>query len=148
VAKRTFITVYFDGAGPTKADKSGPAAIGVVAFGAEGKVFTISKHIGMVTHHEAEYRAAIEGLRKARKLGYGLVHLVGDSKLVVGHVTGASEVKMPKLLPLKRKLRWLLDSFTWSHVTWLPREFNAAADRLARVKAPQLESSKARASHD
>lgn len=138
MAKRKCVTVHFDGAGPTGVDKSGPAAIGVFGVPANGEDFTISRYIGVVTHHEAEYRAAIEGLREARKRGYELVHLIGDSKLVVDDANGASEVKAQKLLQLKRELRGLLNSFAWSHVTWLPRDFNARANELAKVKVPDV----------
>ena len=91
---------------------------------------------------QAEYRAAIEGVREARRLGATALELRMDSELVVRQLVGRYRVKNPGLLPLFETLvaeLQLAGPVTINHV---PRARNARADALAnaaldaRSKAP------------
>lgn len=97
-----------------------------------GKVLArVAKGIGVATNNVAEYRAAIEGLERARDLGAGSVLLRSDSRLLVEQLAGRFRVKNPGLLRLHTEVRALLPAFRSVRFEHVPREFNKKADRLA-----------------
>lgn len=94
---------------------------------------TVSERLGIETNNQAEYRAAIEGVRKARELGATAIDLRMDSELVVRQVIGAYRVKNAALIPLFKTLVQELEAtgpYTIGHV---PREQNRRADALANA---------------
>ncbi len=54
-----------------------------------------------------------------------------DSPVVAGHLLEGHRVKADHLRPLIERVRQLLDLFSTSSLTRVPRELNADADRLA-----------------
>jgi probable phosphoglycerate mutase len=83
------------------------------------------------TNNVAEYTAALEGLKRAAKLGGRKVVLRSDSRLLIEQLSGRWRVKNPTLIRLHEEIRGLLGKFqsvTFEHV---PRELNRTADRLA-----------------
>jgi ribonuclease HI len=84
-----------------------------------------------VTNNQAEYTAAIEGLKRARELGASHVLLRSDSRLLIEQLSDRFRVKNPTLQRLHKEARDLAASF--QHVTYehVPRERNSKADRLA-----------------
>lgn len=121
--------LYCDGA---SRGNPGPAGIGMVLTTPEGEeVLAWGAAIGRATSNVAEYRAAIEGLRKALGLKVRRVRLLSDSELLVRQLEGAYKVKSPKLKPLHGELMALLarlDSWEACHVA---RDQNLRADALA-----------------
>jgi ribonuclease HI len=110
----------------------GPAGIGVQITDASGVVVAeIAEGIGEATNNVAEYKAAIEGLKKARELGATRVHLLSDSLLLINQLTGRFRVKTPHLQPLHRKARELAATFVDVKYEHVRREGNTEADRLA-----------------
>jgi ribonuclease H / adenosylcobalamin/alpha-ribazole phosphatase len=111
----------------------GPAGYGSVVFSADrGIVLAESKQaIGRATNNVAEYRGLIAGLAEAINLGAGEVAVSMDSKLVVEQMAGRWKVKHPDLVELNREARGLAAQFDHITFTWIPREKNKHADRLA-----------------
>jgi probable phosphoglycerate mutase len=91
----------------------------------------VSKPIGRATHNVAEYRGLIEGLKLARRHGVKHVRVYMDSELVVDQVNGRAAVRQAHLGKLHEEATDLLALFD-SRVSWVPREWNAEADRLVR----------------
>ncbi len=111
----------------------GPAGYGSVVWNADrSTVLAESKQaIGRATNNVAEYRGLIAGLDEAVKLGAADVAVSMDSKLVVEQMSGRWRVKHPDLAPLHAQARALASNFDRITYTWIPRERNAHADRLA-----------------
>jgi ribonuclease HI len=112
---------------------SGEAAIGVVLKDPQYRdVDQISKAIGWAkNHHEAEYRALIEGLELARRHGIGRIRVFLDSALVVNTVNGDWKVDPEHLKGLRDTAIALINQFPDIKVCWVPREMNSEADALA-----------------
>ncbi len=112
----------------------GPAGIGAVVIGAGGRhLAEVAEGIGVATNNVAEYRAAIEGLRKAQALGADNVLLRADSKLLIEQLAGRFKVRNPKLAELHRQVRQLAATFRSIRYEHVPRERNREADRLANA---------------
>lgn len=90
-----------------------------------------AEYIGIETNNVAEYRGLIAGLTAARELDpEATVEARLDSKLVVEQLSGRWKIKHPSMRPLAMRARAILpvDNVTY---TWVPRELNKHADRLA-----------------
>jgi ribonuclease H / adenosylcobalamin/alpha-ribazole phosphatase len=111
----------------------GPAGYGSVVWTADhATVLAESKQaIGRATNNVAEYRGLIAGLDEAAKLGAAEVAVSMDSKLVVEQMSGRWKVKHPDLAALHAQARALASKFDRISYSWVPREQNSHADRLA-----------------
>jgi ribonuclease HI len=110
----------------------GPAGIGFVVQGARGRrLAEVGEGIGIATNNVAEYRAAIEGLRRARALGATDVLLRSDSKLLIEQLAGRFKVRNARLIELHAEVRELAGGFRSIRYEHVPRERNREADRLA-----------------
>ncbi|WP_148616020.1 bifunctional RNase H/acid phosphatase [Nocardioides rubriscoriae] len=110
----------------------GPAAYGaVLKDAATGAVIAEDgTTIGRATNNVAEYAGLIAGLRMAVELAPGArVEVRMDSKLVVEQMSGRWQVKHPDMRPLHAEASALAPADTT--YTWVPRERNKHADRLA-----------------
>ena len=111
----------------------GPAGFGCVVW-ADDHVTVLAQHcqaIGVATNNVAEYRALIAGLEEARRIGADEVDVRMDSKLIVEQMTGRWKVKHPGLAELHQQARALASTFAAVRFSWIPREQNSHADRLA-----------------
>ena len=111
----------------------GPAGFGCVVW-ADDHATVLAEHrqpIGVTTNNVAEYRGLIAGLEEARRLGAGEVDVRMDSKLVVEQMSGRWKVKHPGLAELHQQARALASTFGAVRFSWIPREQNKHADRLA-----------------
>ena len=121
-------TVHVDGGAR---GNPGPAAIGVVISGPDGKVLDeVAERIGVATNNVAEYRAVLRGLQRAAALGAREVDLVNDSELVARQLTGAYKVKHPAMKPLYEEAMSALRGFDRWSIRSVPRAQNAHADAL------------------
>jgi len=111
----------------------GPAGYGSVVWTADhSTVLAESKQaIGRATNNVAEYRGLITGLAEAANLGATEVAVSMDSKLVVEQMSGRWQVKHPELAQLHAQARALASRFDRVSYSWVPRERNSHADRLA-----------------
>ncbi|MBB4676570.1 broad specificity phosphatase PhoE/ribonuclease HI [Crossiella cryophila] len=111
----------------------GPAGYGaVVKDPGTGEVLAErAEGIGEATNNVAEYQGLLAGLRAAAELGATEVECRLDSKLVVEQLAGRWKIKHPALQPLAREAQRLAAGFDWVGYTWIPRERNTDADRLA-----------------
>jgi ribonuclease HI len=113
----------------------GPAGAGALLTDAETgeTVAEIARFLGERTNNFAEWTAVELALREARERGARIVDLRTDSELVARQIAGRYRVRHPDLKPIHARVMALLaelDGYTVGHV---PRERNAAADRLSNV---------------
>lgn len=110
----------------------GPAGIGAVIYNEDKKILAeISEYLGETTNNQAEYRALIAALEKARDLGADELDCFLDSELVVKQLNREYKVKNKELAPLFLKIYNLSQGFRKITFTHVRREYNAEADRLA-----------------
>jgi broad specificity phosphatase PhoE/ribonuclease HI len=111
----------------------GPAGYGAVVFSSDHqRVLAEAKDsIGRATNNVAEYRGLIAGLEEAAEAGATEVVAQLDSKLVVEQMSGRWRVKHPDLIPLRQRASEVAAAFDSITFTWIPREKNGHADRLA-----------------
>ena len=110
----------------------GPAAYGAVLKDADtGEVIAEDgTTIGVASNNVAEYRGLIAGLRMAADLAPDAdIEVRMDSKLVVEQMSGTWKIKHPDMKPLAIEANRLAPFGTT--YTWVPREQNKHADRLA-----------------
>ncbi|MFI8458678.1 bifunctional RNase H/acid phosphatase [Kitasatospora sp. NPDC085464] len=111
----------------------GPAGYGaVVRDGDTGQIVAeAAEFIGHATNNVAEYRGLIAGLKAARELDPDAsVDVRMDSKLVVEQMSGRWKIKHPDMQPLAAEARTVFPRGRVAY-TWIPRERNKDADRLA-----------------
>ncbi|WP_250291892.1 reverse transcriptase-like protein, partial [Frankia sp. CiP1_Cm_nod1] len=88
--------------------------------------------IGRATNNVAEYQGLIAGLRAAADLAPDAdVEVRMDSKLVVEQMSGRWKIKHPAMRPLATQAAEVAREFPRVRYTWIPRERNSHADRLA-----------------
>jgi broad specificity phosphatase PhoE/ribonuclease HI len=112
----------------------GNAAYGAVLKDADtGEVIAErAERIGVASNNVAEYRGLIAGLELYREHADGAALEVRmDSKLVVEQMSGSWKIKHPAMKPLALQANRLAPPGT--RYTWIPREQNSHADRLANL---------------
>ncbi|MEV4563826.1 bifunctional RNase H/acid phosphatase [Nonomuraea sp. NPDC049419] len=113
----------------------GPAGYGaVVKDASDGQVLAeAAEAIGVTTNNVAEYRGLIAGLRATLDVaGEGAqVAVRMDSKLVIEQMAGRWKIKNEGLRPLAAEAGSLVRRLRVTEWTWIPRERNKHADRLA-----------------
>jgi len=111
----------------------GPAGYGAVVW-TEDRATVLAENkqaIGRATNNVAEYRGLIAGLDDALKVGASEAAVYLDSKLLVEQMSGRWKVKHPDLIELNAQARRLAVRFDKISYSWIPRERNSHADRLA-----------------
>lgn len=129
--RRDVRTVLIEADGGSRGNP-GPAAYGAVLKDADtGEVIAEEgTRIGRATNNVAEYSGLIAGLRLAAELTPEAdVTVRMDSKLVVEQMSGRWKIKHPDMRPLAMEATRLAPFGTT--YTWMPREQNKHADRLA-----------------
>ena len=112
----------------------GPAGYGALVRDAETGIVLAerSESIGTATNNVAEYNGLIAGLRAAAEIDPRAdIEVRMDSKLVVEQMSGRWKVKHPDMKPLAQTAAEAAGSFSRITYTWVPREQNKHADRLA-----------------
>jgi ribonuclease HI len=109
----------------------GPAAYAYVLEAEDGTVLAAhGEAIGVATNNVAEYRALVEGLRKAVEVGIAELEVVSDSELLVHQMRGEYKVKNEALKLLWVDAQELADKLRKVTFTAVRREHNELADRL------------------
>ncbi|MDM4142658.1 MULTISPECIES: bifunctional RNase H/acid phosphatase [Mycobacterium] len=111
----------------------GPAGYGAVVWDQDRTtVLAEAKQaIGRATNNVAEYRGLIAGLDDALNVGATEAAVYLDSKLLVEQMSGRWKVKHPDLIELHNQARSRAARFARISYSWIPRERNTHADRLA-----------------
>lgn len=110
----------------------GPAGIGAVIYGKGGEVIAkVSKYLGVSTNNQAEYKALIAALQKAKELKLLNIECYLDSELVVKQLKREYKVKNKDLAPLFLEVHNLSIAFESISYHHIPREKNKVADKLA-----------------
>lgn len=123
------IIIYSDGGAR---GNPGPAGIGAVLYDEHKNLLVeISNYLGVATNNQAEYKALIAALKKAKELGAKELDCFLDSELVVKQLKREYKVKNAELAPLFLEIHNLSLSFERINYTHIRRELNKEADRLA-----------------
>lgn len=85
---------------------------------------------GKGTSNISEYRALIAGLQGSLQAGVDIIHIIGDSQLIIRQVTGVFKVNKPELKRHRDKVLELLEHFEEHTIKWVPRQQNKRADAL------------------
>jgi ribonuclease HI len=109
----------------------GPSAFAYVLETDDGHVLAAhGEAIGVATNNVAEYRALVEGLRKALDAGVRELEVVSDSELLVKQMLGEYRVKNAALRALSLEAARLARQLERVTYTAVRREHNELADRL------------------
>jgi ribonuclease H / adenosylcobalamin/alpha-ribazole phosphatase len=109
----------------------GPAAYAYMLEADDGTVLAAhGEAIGVATNNIAEYRALVEGLRKAVEVGVDELEVVSDSELVVHQMRGEWKIKKDTLRLLWDEAQELAARIPKVRYTAVRREHNELADRL------------------
>jgi ribonuclease H / adenosylcobalamin/alpha-ribazole phosphatase len=117
----------------------GPAAYAYVLEAEDGTVLDAQgQAIGVATNNVAEYRALVEGLRRAADLGLDELEVVSDSELIVKQMRGEYRIKNETLRALAREAHVLARQIGPVTYTAVRREHNELADRLVNEALDRL----------
>jgi ribonuclease HI len=109
----------------------GPAAAAYVLETEDGTVLDArGQTIGVATNNVAEYRALVDGLRKAVELQVDDLEVVSDSELLVKQMRGEYRVKNKALIELSLEAAKLARQIRSVRYTAVRREHNELADQL------------------
>ena len=109
----------------------GPAAYAYVLEAEDGTVLDArGQAIGVATNNVAEYRALVEGLRRAAETGIDELEVVSDSELLVKQMRGEYRIKNEALRALAAEAGELARRVGRVTYTAVRREHNELADRL------------------
>lgn len=121
--------VHVDGA---SRGNPGEAAIGVLLTDEHGNTIEeVSELIGQATNNVAEYRALIEGVRRALNYLPEEAIFLTDNELVANQINGLYRVREPHLQHLNQRVLELLSRLPRWRVNYIEREANYKAHRLA-----------------
>ena len=109
----------------------GPAAYAYVIEDEHGELLVAhGEAIGHATNNVAEYRALVEGLRKAASLGVRELEVISDSELVVKQMRGEYRIKNEALRQLSVEAGGAARDVGNVRYIAVRREHNELADRL------------------
>ena len=120
--------LYFDGG-----IRQGIMAYGWILLNPDDETDVIAsgnRTCGTGTSNISEYRAMIAGLQGSLKVGIEVIHVIGDSQLVIRQVTGIFKVNKPELKKHRDRVLELLENFEDYTIKWVPRKENKRADAL------------------
>jgi len=122
----TEVKLYTDGG---SRGNPGPSASGFVIYDMEdNELFRGGEYVGITTNNQAEYRAVLLALEKARELGARKVSGFMDSLLVVNQMNGIFKIRNRDLWPINDSIHKLVEQFEKVTFTHVPRELNKVAD--------------------
>lgn len=108
------------------------AGAGAIAISPEGYFLGwLSIQLKQMTNNEAEYQAALLGLRLAKHLKIKRCMILSDSEVVVRQMNGLSRVNSARLKPLHTLTCQRVAQFQEVQFRYIRRERNQIADALA-----------------
>jgi ribonuclease HI len=127
--------IYIDGASLGNPGRSGA---GIVSYDEHGnELWRESAPLGTMTNNMAEYEALVRALRRASEMAVTSVFIYTDSQLVANQIVGSYKVKNDRLRTYLQEAKSLIDDFSSFKITYIPREKNKLADKLAKSAAEQ-----------
>jgi ribonuclease HI len=127
--------IYIDGASLGNPGRSGA---GIVSYDEHGnELWRESAPLGTMTNNMAEYEALVRALRRASEMAVTSVFIYTDSQLVANQIVGSYKVKNDRLRTYLQEAKSLIDDFSSFKITYIPREKNKLADKLAKNAAEQ-----------
>ncbi len=133
-------TLYFDGG-----IRQGICAYGWLLLDSNDKTIVLASGnstCGKGTSNISEYRGLIAGLQGSLRAGVDIIHIIGDSQLIIKQVIGAFRTKKPELLKHKNYVLELLTQFESYSIKWVPRRENKQADALVNAIFDKKKSKK------
>ncbi|OZM57446.1 ribonuclease HI [Lottiidibacillus patelloidae] len=121
------IEIYIDGA---SSGDPGPAGAGISIHKSKGNVEKISKPLGMVSNHEAEFLALIIALEYCIENEFNVVSIKTDSQLVERAVENKYIKNKAFKIHLDKALL-MIDKIELFFIKWIPTKQNKA-DQLAK----------------
>ena len=122
------VQIYTDGGAR---GNPGPSAAAAVIQDNTGEVLaTAAEYMPHATNNQAEYKAILIGLEKAKELGVEEVEMFMDTELAVKQLNGEYKVKNAELAKLFVKIWNLTHEFKKVSFTHVKREHNKEADAL------------------
>lgn len=111
----------------------GPSASGFVIQDETGENVLESggKFLGITTNNQAEYRAVLFALERAKELGVEEIEFRLDSLLVVNQMKGIYKVKNKDLAVVYDQIKKLVSQFKKVEFVHVLREYNKLADAEA-----------------
>ena len=111
----------------------GPSASGFVIQDETGEqvLETGGKFLGITTNNQAEYRAVLFALERAKELEVEEIEFRLDSLLVVNQMKGIYKVKNKDLAVVYEQIKKLITDFKKVEFVHVLREFNKLADAEA-----------------
>lgn len=126
------IKVYTDA---TAKGNPGPSGLGVVILDSSNEIIlSHKKFIGKATNNQAEYTAILEAIELLKNLkhNYDFIEFYSDSLLMVSQLTGKYKIKDKYLMRNAMNFWDGINKLGKKYsVTYIPREQNAIADKLA-----------------
>jgi ribonuclease HI len=123
--------LFFDGCSK---GNPGLAGAGAVIYKNDEEIWSECCFVGdKITNNHAEYYGLILGLRKAIDLNITSLLVMGDSQLVINHMTGKYKCKSPNLIPhyqTAKNLEINFDTIKYQHIL---RNLNKRADELSNL---------------
>lgn len=131
------LRLFFDGLCEPK-NPGGVACYGFIVYESSLNEVKLFEDYGMAaepgpesSHNVGEYMGLIKGLEWIRSNTNDLnLEILGDSQLVIRHLTGEYKVRAPRMMPFYQRALSLLEQFQWM-AKWIPREENTIADALS-----------------
>lgn len=124
------VTIYADGC---CRPNPGEASYGAVLHLPDGSEVEINGRLGPGTSNTAEWGALIAALRRAAEIGATGLDVRMDSRLVIEQASGRWKPKQPRMRELCAEAHRHAQPFERVSYTWIPREMNRHADRLASL---------------
>jgi ribonuclease HI len=136
------LKVYVNTDGAVAPPSPGPAGAGYVILfegddGPESIVGAVP--LEACSHHEAEYHAAIQALRRAAELGATEAVLRSDSMVLVDQMNDEAEVRSPEIARLAARLRREIAKYHAVEIVWVRRRENKATDLLSKLGLAKAE---------
>lgn len=125
--KRMQATLHSDGGAR---GNPGPAGVGYVIVFEDGREIAEGDYVGETTNNQAEYRALLAGMVRAKQEGVTDLTCRLDSELVVRQLDGEYRVKDADLKPLHEEVKKIASGFFRVAFEHVPREENTEADAL------------------
>ncbi|MBI3736820.1 ribonuclease HI family protein [Candidatus Sumerlaeota bacterium] len=123
------IKVFTDGCAK---GNPGPAGIGYVFEDIEGNVLDEGcGYLGEATNNEAEYNALIAAMERCAEKGIKAAFFFTDSQLMAHQINGIYKIKNARIAQLAKKVQTVRKKFDKFQLTYVPREQNRRADKLA-----------------